>query len=85
MPLHPQIHDFLERIHRVADNVSSDQIIIEHLRHYLAIKATAQGNPSIMYQLLIYPAVTTNMKFEFPSMSENADGYLLTRESILWF
>lgn len=215
MPLHPQIRDFLERINKVADHVSSDQMTIEHLRHYftstwatehvepvkqvqnieipgpeseipmrvytpegegpfpalvyyhgggfvlggldshdsicrllantascvvvsvdyrlapehkfpaavddafaslnwvtdhaaklnvnplqvavggdsaggnlsavMAIKATSQGNPSIMYQLLIYPAVTTNMKLEFPSMSENAHGYLLTRESILWF
>ncbi|MNI53237.1 Carboxylesterase NlhH [compost metagenome] len=77
--------------HAVELNINPLQIAVGgdsaggNLAAVMAIKTTSQVSPSIMYQLLIYPAVTTNMKFKFPSMSENALGYLLTKESILWF
>lgn len=34
-------------------------------------------------QLLVYPA--TNMSLESPSIDENADGYFLTKDSMIWF
>src|SRR5262249_35113524 len=37
----------------------------------------------LVYQLLIYPV--TNYAFDTPSYRENADGHLLTRESMPWF
>jgi acetyl esterase len=49
----------------------------------VAQKAAAAGSPSLVFQLLVYPV--TDMQFGHPSMSENAEGYLLTRESMYWF
>jgi acetyl esterase len=42
------------------------------------------GGPAIAFQLLIYP-VTQLGQPEMPSMRENAKGYFLERESMLWF
>ncbi|MBH5316847.1 alpha/beta hydrolase [Paenibacillus sp. GSMTC-2017] len=56
-----------------------------NLAAVMTIKAAEHGNLPIIYQLLIYPAVTMDTLFQYPSMIENASGYLLTRESILWF
>ncbi|GKU78417.1 alpha/beta hydrolase [Paenibacillus sp. L3-i20] len=56
-----------------------------NLAAVMSIKAAERGGTPIVYQLLIYPAVTTDTSFQYPSMIENATGYLLTRESILWF
>ena len=39
--------------------------------------------PGIVYQLLVYPVVDITMSF--PSIKENAEGYLLTKESMDWF
>ncbi|MGI9323123.1 MAG: alpha/beta hydrolase fold domain-containing protein, partial [Pseudomonadales bacterium] len=38
---------------------------------------------AIAYQLLIYPA--TDAAMDTPSQSENAEGYLLTKDSMVWF
>jgi acetyl esterase len=39
--------------------------------------------PGIVYQLLVYPAVDLTMSY--PSIKENAEGYLLTKEAMDWF
>lgn len=39
--------------------------------------------PDIDYQLLVYPV--TDLTMSQPSMEENADGYLLTRDTMAWF
>jgi acetyl esterase len=45
--------------------------------------ARDRGGPAIRFQLLIYPAVDATD--DSPSMTENADGYFLTRALIDWF
>ena len=39
--------------------------------------------PAIGFQLLVYPATDLNMGH--PSIDENAEGYFLTKETMLWF
>lgn len=39
--------------------------------------------PAIAFQLLVYPV--TDLTFSHPSIEENAEGYLLTKESLVWF
>jgi acetyl esterase len=45
--------------------------------------ARDNGGPAIAYQALVYPV--TNHSYETASYSDNADGYLLTRDSMVWF
>ena len=45
--------------------------------------ARDRGGPPIRFQLLAYPV--TDAKFDTPSYRDNAEGYLLTRESMEWF
>ena len=45
--------------------------------------ARDRGGPRIAFQLLIYPA--TDMRMGMPSIDENADGPLLTKEAMRWF
>jgi acetyl esterase len=45
--------------------------------------AKKAGGPAIRLQVLIYPV--TDYSFATTSYTENADGYLLTRESMEWF
>jgi acetyl esterase len=54
-----------------------------NLAAVVALVARDQGGPPIAYQVLIYPV--TDYAFETPSYIQNADGYLLTRESMRWF
>jgi acetyl esterase len=49
----------------------------------LALKARDEGGPALRFQLLVYPV--TDHSFDTPSYSENADGYLLTRDMMEWF
>ena len=49
----------------------------------VALLAREQGTPTIAYQVLIYPV--TDHGCGWPSYSENADGYLLTRATMHWF
>ena len=48
-----------------------------------AIEARERGGPPLAFQLLIYPV--TDATFSFPSMRENADGYLLRAADMVWF
>jgi acetyl esterase/lipase len=42
-----------------------------------------RGGPSLVYQLLVYPV--TDYNFDTASYRENADGYLLTKDAMVWF
>lgn len=49
----------------------------------VAIRARDEGGPALRYQVLVYPV--TNHSFDTPSYQENADGYLLTKDMMVWF
>jgi acetyl esterase len=53
-----------------------------NLSALMAIKARDAGIP-LRLQLLVYPAVDLTMSF--PSIDENGEGYLLTKDSMVWF
>ena len=54
-----------------------------NLATVVALMARDQGGPPLLFQLLIYPV--TDATGSSPSMIENADGYGLTREDMIWF
>ena len=54
-----------------------------NLAAVVALMARDRGGPPISYQLLIYPV--TNHDYSTPSYQENAEGYLLTKNSMVWF
>ncbi len=54
-----------------------------NLAAVVALMARDRGGPPLRLQLLIYPV--TNYSYDTGSYSENADGYLLTRDSMVWF
>ena len=49
----------------------------------VALKARDEAGPPLAAQLLIYPVL--DFSFETPSYHENASGYVLTRDSMIWF
>jgi acetyl esterase len=49
----------------------------------VCLKARDEHGPSLAYQLLIYPV--TDYGWDKPSYLENAEGYLLQRETMRWF
>lgn len=55
-----------------------------NLAAVIAQMARDRGGPSIAFQLLVYP-VTDGVNFDRASYRDNADGYLLTAESMQWF
>ncbi|HLZ72939.1 MAG TPA: alpha/beta hydrolase [Dehalococcoidia bacterium] len=54
-----------------------------NLAAVVALMAKERGGPRIAFQLLIYPV--TDHNYETASYSENAEGYLLSRDSMVWF
>ncbi len=54
-----------------------------NLAAVMSILARDAGGPQLAFQLLVYPAV--DMNFSRPSIDENADGYVLTRDHMIWF
>jgi acetyl esterase len=48
-----------------------------------ALMARDRAGPPLAYQVLIYPV--TDYTFDTPSYCDNAEGYLLTRESMKWY
>ena len=54
-----------------------------NLSAVMALLARDAGGPGIVFQLLIYPAV--DMRLDYPSIAENAEGYVLTRDHMHWF
>ena len=53
-----------------------------NLAAVVALMARDRGGPSLAHQLLIYPV--TNHAFDTASYVENASGYLLTRDMMIW-
>jgi len=49
----------------------------------VCLKARDDSGPGIVHQLLVYPATDASMKTK--SYVENGDGYMLTRDSMIWF
>ncbi|MFG6117857.1 alpha/beta hydrolase [Thalassobacillus sp. B23F22_16] len=54
-----------------------------NLAAVVALMARDRGDFSLAYQLLIYPV--THHSYETKSYKDNADGYLLTKDSMEWF
>ncbi|WP_079527357.1 alpha/beta hydrolase [Solibacillus isronensis] len=54
-----------------------------NLAAVVALMARDNNEFELAYQLLIYPV--TNHSYETVSYSDNADGYLLTKDSMVWF
>lgn len=54
-----------------------------NLAAVVAITARDAGGPDLAFQLLVYPA--TDARGGYPSLTENAQGYLLTENSMRWF
>lgn len=54
-----------------------------NLAAVVALLARDAGTPHLAGQLLIYPV--TDGQARFPSVTENADGYFLTLDEMVWF
>src|SRR5438093_13283858 len=54
-----------------------------NLAAVVSLMARDRGGPPLVFQLLVYPV--TDFSFDTPSYSENAEGYLLSAESMRWF
>lgn len=55
-----------------------------NLTAVVSLMARDRGGPHIIYQWAMYP-VTEHFSVGRPSYEENADGYLLTRDAMIWF
>lgn len=88
------VDDCYAALRWVADNAGSigvdpDRLAVGgdsaggNLAAAVALRARDEGGPRIALQALVYPV--TNHSFDTPSYQENADGYLLTRDSMVWF
>jgi acetyl esterase/lipase len=54
-----------------------------NLTAVVAQMARDRGGPALVYQLLVYPV--TNYGYDTASYRENAEGYLLTKDAMVWF
>lgn len=54
-----------------------------NLAAVVAQQARELNGPALTHQVLVYPV--TDYHFETASYRENAEGYLLTRDSMIWF
>ena len=54
-----------------------------NLAAVVALMARDRGGPRLTFQALVYPV--TDYDFDNVSYRENADGYLLTRDSMRWY
>ena len=55
-----------------------------NLAAVVALMARDRAGPALVFQLLVYP-VTDYYTAGTPSYQENADGYFLTRDDMVWF
>jgi acetyl esterase len=49
----------------------------------VSLMARDRNGPPLAFQLLVYPV--TDRNFDTPSYAQNAEGYLLTRDSMQWY
>src|SRR5262245_13361078 len=49
----------------------------------VSLAARERGGPPLVFQLLVYPV--TDHAYDTPSYKDNADGYFLTRDAMVWF
>jgi acetyl esterase len=58
-----------------------------NLAAVLALMARDAGGPALRLQLLVYPAVDSRADHteRYPSLTENAEGYVLTLATMQWF
>ena len=49
----------------------------------ISLMAADRGGPDIVHQLLVYPV--TEVNYETPSYTENAEGFLLARDAMIWY
>ena len=54
-----------------------------NLAAVVALMARDRGGPQIIFQLLVYPV--TDRNFETVSYDENGQGYLLDKDSMMWY
>lgn len=54
-----------------------------NLAAVVSLMAREQGGPSLAYQMLFYPV--TNHSYDTDSYRENAEGYFLTKNTMVWF
>lgn len=54
-----------------------------HLAASLCQRTLREFGPDIDFQLLVYPV--TDLTLSHPSIDENAEGYFLTKKTMLWF
>ncbi|MBU8919354.1 alpha/beta hydrolase [Bacillus sp. FJAT-29953] len=54
-----------------------------NLAAVVALMAREKGGPSFAYQMLIYPV--TNHAYDTDSYRDNAEGYFLTKNTMVWF
>lgn len=54
-----------------------------NLAAVVALMSRDRNGPAIKFQLLVYPV--TNGRFDTPSYTENGEGYMLTKASMIWF
>ena len=47
------------------------------------LMSRARSGPTLSHQLLVYPMLDCD--YDTPSYLQNADGFLLTRDSMIWF
>ncbi|MCA9041583.1 MAG: alpha/beta hydrolase [Planctomycetaceae bacterium] len=70
-------------------DIPSDKLIVMgdsaggNLAAAVCLKARESGEPEVGYQILIYPITDYNL--QTVSYRENAEGYMLTRDSMAWF
>jgi acetyl esterase len=97
-PEHPfpaGFEDCLAATKWVADNIAdlggaADRIVVGgdsaggNLSAAVA-QAVRESGPRLAAQFLIYPGVDFNPEADYPSRAENAEGYFLTVEDMLWF
>ena len=49
----------------------------------ISLMAAERNGPDIAFQLLVYPV--TDRNFETPSYNDNAEGYMLLRDGMVWY
>lgn len=86
--------DAYEAVKWVAKNadsigIDSDRIAVGgdsaggNLAAVVALMSREKGEPSLAFQILIYPL--TNHSYDTDSYRENAEGYFLTKNTMVWF